>query len=86
MQWKRAVEPKLPLGVERMRFGFLWLPKTIDLETRWLERACWTERYVVETLTVGLTLGVNVWQPMPLPKVWRAVRWNRLRNGVGDLI
>lgn len=29
----------------RTRSGFLWLPKQIDYETRWLERATWKEVY-----------------------------------------
>jgi hypothetical protein len=31
-------------GETRVRSGFLWLPMTIDRETRWLERATWEER------------------------------------------
>lgn len=32
-------------GDLRARRGFLFLPKTIGRETRWLERAYWTEAY-----------------------------------------
>lgn len=31
---------------KRSRRRFLWLPKTIGLETRWLEFATWNEEYV----------------------------------------
>lgn len=27
---------------------FLWLPKTISTETRWLERACWEEEFRID--------------------------------------
>lgn len=34
------------VGTRRERKGFLWLPRIIGEETRWLERARWQERYV----------------------------------------
>lgn len=37
-------EPEL--GDERIRSGFLWLPKAVRDRTRWLVRATWRERYV----------------------------------------
>jgi hypothetical protein len=30
----------------RVRSGFLWFPKEIEMETRWLERATWVEECV----------------------------------------
>ena len=42
MRWGVKPEQFKP-GDKRYCFGFLWLPKTIDGETRWLERAEWTE-------------------------------------------
>jgi hypothetical protein len=33
-------------GQKRHRKGFLWLPKTIQSEKRWLEYAEWTEEYI----------------------------------------
>jgi len=33
-------------GTYRRRSGFLFWPKEVDTETRWLEHAKWTERYV----------------------------------------
>ena len=40
MRWKAP-----QVGDTRTRSGFLFLPKTINGETRWLERAEWTERF-----------------------------------------
>lgn len=40
MRWKRT-KP----GTERIICRFLWLPKTINFETRWLEYACIKQRY-----------------------------------------
>lgn len=31
------------VGDKRISSGFLWLPKTIGDETRWLEKATWEE-------------------------------------------
>lgn len=39
----RFIEPSL--GALRHRTGFLIFPRTIGRETRWLERAQWTQRY-----------------------------------------
>jgi len=33
-------------GSRRVRTAFLWLPRTIDYEERWLERATWEEEYL----------------------------------------
>jgi len=45
----------------RLRTNFLWFPKTINEETRWLERATWAEYYVV--LPEQLRTGVY-WKPL----------------------
>lgn len=43
---------------------FLWLPLTIDGETRWLERACWREKwdFVIPTKREGWGKLCD-WQP-----------------------
>jgi hypothetical protein len=43
MRWSDPKTPKL--RDFRERTGFLWWPKRINGETRWLERAQWTQRY-----------------------------------------
>lgn len=35
------------VGSKRTRLAFLWLPKTIADETRWLEIAMWEEEYML---------------------------------------
>lgn len=41
MRWKQPLE-----GQRDVRRSFLWWPKTIDGETRWLERASWVVEWV----------------------------------------
>lgn len=43
MRWKLTSARK---GDERTVTRFLWLPKKIGREIRWLEKATWVERYV----------------------------------------
>jgi hypothetical protein len=40
MRWLKPED-----GIKRVRTKFLWFPKTIYKETRWLETAAWKERY-----------------------------------------
>lgn len=49
----------------RLRTNFLWFPKTINEETRWLERATRVEYYIVlpEQLRTPYTSGVY-WKPL----------------------
>ena len=65
MRWIKRAPPQPKIGEHRSVSGFLWTPKTIGDETRWLERASWTEQYV----TVGS--GYAYWRE------WRASEWNR---------
>lgn len=44
MRWQARVE-----GDNRVKTRFLWFPKCIHGEKRWLERAAWREIYVRET-------------------------------------
>lgn len=57
MRWITSRYPRC--GDYRVRQGFLWFPKTIGIETRWLERAKWKEQYVCTNIQ----------------KVWRAFEW-----------
>jgi len=48
MRWPDPIKgcPPPPRdGTERIREGFLWLPKEANGEWRWLERAEWVEVY-----------------------------------------
>jgi len=43
---------RIPLiGQTRVVTKFLWFPKTINKETRWLEKASWTEHYLPSIVT-----------------------------------
>lgn len=48
-------------GTTRRKFGFLWLPKTINNQIRWLEWAHWSEKYTTHTTCVGT---VSQWLPI----------------------
>lgn len=52
-------------GQHRHRSGFLWLPKTIQGETRWLEFADWQETYQVDfrSMGYGVCVKVGIWAP-----------------------
>ena len=53
------VEPVEPeVGNVRLQEAFLLLPKRILNETRWLERAVWTEKYLELT-----SKEAEVWVP-----------------------
>jgi hypothetical protein len=55
-------------GDIRTRSAFLWFPKEIGLEMRWLERASWYERYIMPDLS-----------PYPHRVLgWRAIGWAKL--------
>lgn len=43
MRWRDQAPPEF--GDSRIVSAFLWLPLTIRLETRWLERATWMEMH-----------------------------------------
>ncbi len=40
MRWSKPI-----IGARRQKTRFLWLPKTVDGETRWMERVTWEERW-----------------------------------------
>lgn len=43
MRIKAKAEPQPQEGDARTKTGFLWLPKKINEEWRWLERATWIQ-------------------------------------------
>lgn len=65
MHWtKFFIDDEPELGDERIRSAFLWLPKAVRDETRWLVHATWRERYVWTRLGTGREV-----------KAWRGVEW-----------
>lgn len=58
MRWKVTPPIKHSVGQERSVTRFLWLPKTIGFETRWLETASWRESYIANID------GPNFWEPI----------------------
>ena len=44
MRWTPEVRTT-PYGTMRDQSGFLWFPKCLGGEWRWLERASWTQRW-----------------------------------------
>lgn len=54
---------KLPVGgTVRYKTRFLLLPKLINDEWRWLERATWLERYITH-MCWGDKRSTNHWEP-----------------------
>lgn len=71
MRWRHNdFQPQL--GDERVRWAWLWLPKRICGETRWMERACWREKYVE-----GIDFSPGLCPMLPPPKVcfWTPLSW-----------
>ena len=56
MRWSRPEH----LAV-RTRSGFLWLPRTAQDETRWLERATWVEVFYEYGCTAGSAWVARDW-------------------------
>jgi hypothetical protein len=61
MKLRYRAQPNL--GDTREVRAFLWLPKRINGETRWLERAVWEESYIRLLMSDWVFIG------------WRANRW-----------
>jgi hypothetical protein len=48
MRWTRGA-----FGDKRIKKGFLFFPKVINNETRWLEFAEWEQKYVVDNAWIS---------------------------------
>jgi len=68
MRWAEPVVAPPKDGDQRECSAFLFFPKTINGETRWLERARWLQVYTQEEDDLGPYCGR-----------WSAIRW--LRTG-----
>ena len=51
---------------KRQKTGFLWFPKRIGLETRWLEEATWEEQVVI---------WISALSKERLYWTWETTRW-----------
>jgi hypothetical protein len=61
MSWRR-----MPKAGERVaRTGFLWMPKTIGLETKWLERATWIDQATLDGGWMSVCWGVDTLLDLP---------------------
>lgn len=81
MRWGTK-QPEYKVGDVRFVRKFLWLPMTIDGETRWLETAC-IKQQVVEMDMCELHVGYRV-PPPPRGikvRVWRVVGWGEIFRG-----
>jgi hypothetical protein len=65
MRWTHREDQ---LGAQRIRHRFLWFPKRIGDETRWLETACWGETYRIT--------GSNRWGAES--HGWSATQWGEV--------
>lgn len=66
-KWK---DPNPYLGDIRIRKGFLFFPKKIDTETRWLEYARWVEE-LCEVRKPGTPK-----RPTRYVRAWVPIRWH----------
>lgn len=67
MKFKHKPEARWPKdGTKRERGGYLWFPKRIGNETRWLEAAAWEEE--VMHWVSALTKKDLYW-------TWETTRW-----------
>jgi len=74
MRWND--KPSIEVGDRRERNRFLWFPKSISGETRWLEHGQWIEVYSdvdVAIFKVGTTV-INPTVEYATTK-WRPVSW-----------
>lgn len=69
MRYKFKTKPPIVAGSRRVKTRFLFLPKTINRETRWLERATWREE-VMKVMD-----HTNTSWRVSYTLAWRAVEW-----------
>ena len=74
MRWIEKIETRV--GTIRRRTRFLWWPKRIGSEWRWLEITTWTEKYI-ERLTHESACGGRVPAPPSgwIVREWIPVKW-----------
>ena len=64
------------IGEERTVKKFLWLPKWINNECRWLETATWVERTIIDcSVIISSSFG---WSPISSKTAnfkWIGVKW-----------
>ena len=68
MRLKISTAPKIKEGETRIKSGFLFLPKEIKDEWRWLEEARWKE-------TVIKTGNSNICNSDAYILIWAATQW-----------
>jgi hypothetical protein len=72
MRWGKKGAAKEPsIGDTRERQGFLFSPRRIDGEWRWLENAAWIEEFVRE-------VRPDVVGQMANYAYWRPIKWEEL--------
>lgn len=78
MRWTK---PKPPTEGEcRLRRAFLWFPKTIDRETRWLERATWTEKAIRRRMVFPPPREIRGYSPRFYSIEWTPWGWGDVRE------
>ena len=72
MRWND--KPSIEVGDRRERNRFLWFPKSISGETRWLEHGQWIEEYYCRVTYEGPPGGAPSLTERTITK-WREVSW-----------
>ena len=73
MRWKKKQIYKPTVGDIRSISKFLWLPKTLDEETRWLERVVYSQEYR-ELRGYDYSAAINDFVPYTIYK-WVNLHW-----------
>lgn len=77
MRFRIPKEEIVKIGTKRERVKFLWFPKIIDGEMRWLEKTKWDEEAVFNIRNVGFY--PSGYQPQPTEKTihykWEPICW-----------
>ena len=69
MRWLLRTKHSIKAGETRVRTGFLFIPRCIGGECRWLEKACWQEIAYLGSALIGHRM-----MPNSVIK-WRVQQW-----------
>ncbi len=95
MRWQSKQHHSPAVGQQRTKSAWLWWPKCINDEYKWLETAHWIEEYVEGIdFSPGCIRCMDCisYPPMPTCVYWRAKEWydpaigRPVRNSQGEIV
>jgi hypothetical protein len=69
MRWKRKIVQYPKIGDIRIKKRFLWFPKCLNDEYRWLCVSSFTQEYIIVKRPI---VDTRVWIPVG---IWRSRKW-----------